>query len=612
MPPRPRLAPAPPSTSSPELDLNDSPGSRAARRLLAIATAACAILTHATDAGAQPSHADHALSLGTDKARYAPGEPVVLTLGARAPAGARIRYLHLDSIVADAPIVGTTWSWTPPARDFAGYLAEVYRSIHGGTRVLATTGIDVSSSWTRFPRYGFLSSYPAMSGREMRSVIARLNRYHIDGLQFYDWQHEHHEPLAGSVRHPTPVYRDIGGRYNHLATIRGYIEAAHARNMSAMFYNLVYGAWTGAEADGVAPQWYLYTDARHTHRDAFRLAKPPFLSDIEFLDPANPGWERYIAARNRDVYAALPFDGYHMDQVGERPAREYTWGGTPLDLASRFGPFIGAMKANEPRRYHVMNAVNQYGQPGIAKAPTDFLYTEVWGPHDSFASLADILRENDSLSAGTKSSVLAAYVNHARAGRPGYFNTPAVLYTDAVIFAFGGDHIELGEHMLGREYFPNHNLRMRGELAAALPHYYDFLVAYENLLRDGGGSALGTPALSSRGGTPVVPWPARLGAVAVAGKTVGNQEVLHLLNFAGATTLQWRDDRGTQHAPRLLSPLPLQLSTERAVRRIWVASPDANGGAPSDLAFDQRGGKVTFTIPSLRYWDMVVVEYADR
>jgi len=68
-----------------------------------------------------------------------------------------------------------------------------------------------------------------------------------------------------------------------------------------------------------------------------------------------------------------------------------------------------------------------------------------------------------------------------------------------VIVAFGGDHLELGEHMLAQEYFPNENLAMRADLKDALVHYYDFLVAYQNLLR--GGGAFDSPAVTSTNGS---------------------------------------------------------------------------------------------------------------
>lgn len=45
-----------------------------------------------------------------------------------------------------------------------------------------------------------------------------------------------------------------------------------------------------------------------------------------------------------------------------------------------------------------------------------------------------------------------------------------------------------------------------------------------------------------------------------------------------------------------------------SVKKIWVASPDNYGGAPQELKFKQQGDYVTFTIPSLKYWTMVVIE----
>ena len=44
------------------------------------------------------------------------------------------------------------------------------------------------------------------------------------------------------------------------------------------------------------------------------------------------------------------------------------------------------------------------------------------------------------------------------------------------------------------------------------------------------------------------------------------------------------------------------------VRKLWVASPDNLGGAPLELTFRQDGGYVNFTLPSLKYWTMIVVE----
>lgn len=51
----------------------------------------------------------------------------------------------------------------------------------------AFTAIDVSSAWTRFPRYGYVWDFTP--GVDAQAKIETLCRFHINGLQFYDWQY---------------------------------------------------------------------------------------------------------------------------------------------------------------------------------------------------------------------------------------------------------------------------------------------------------------------------------------------------------------------------------------------------------------------------------------
>ena len=95
----------------------------------------------------------------------------------------------------------------------------------------------------------------------MDGIISRLNRFHINGLQFYDWHYKHHMPLKGTPENPAPTWKDIANRTNYFSTIEYYIEAAHNHNMKTMCYNLLYGALDNAESDGVSEQWYLFKDA---------------------------------------------------------------------------------------------------------------------------------------------------------------------------------------------------------------------------------------------------------------------------------------------------------------------------------------------------------------
>ena len=550
----------------------------------------------------------YGISIHTDKSIYKPGEKVNFTIDKILPGEAKIRYRYLDDLISEVSLAATNWQWAPPVTDHKGYLVDIYATIEGVEKVYGSIAVDVSSDWTKFPRYGFLSKYGQLADADMENIIRNLSRHHINGIQFQDWHYKHHMPLAGTVASPHNFWKDIANRDNYLSTVKGYISKAHAKNIKTMSYNLAFGALNDASADGVQEQWYLFKDKTHTLKDAHPLPKPPFKSDIYLVDPSNISWQQYLIEKNNDVYDVFDFDGFHIDQLGDR-GNLYRYDGSAINLAASYKPFIEAMKAASPLKKVVMNSVNQYGQQtGIAESPVDFLYTEVWSGNEGYKDLAKIILDNNNYSNNSLNTVLAAYMNYNLANSPGYFNTPGVLLTDAVIFAFGGSHLELGEHMLGKEYFPNNNLQMKDDLKSSLINHYDFLVAYQNLLRDGGNFNL--PAMSCTNNVMSVNnWPPEMGKVAVVGKVFNDKQVLHLINFSHANSLDWRDTNGTQNIPQTKSDAMLEFITSKKVTKVWMASPDIQHGTAISLPFNQDGGKVTWKLPVLKYWDMIVIEY---
>jgi len=545
-------------------------------------------------------------NITTDKAFYKPGEQVSFAIEKALPASTQVRYKQAGHIIGTAALSGTNWKWTAPAADFTGYMIELFDMVEGQEKIYGTIGVDVSSNPGKFPRNAFLSTYGQMSTGNIQSVMSSLNRYHMNWVQFQDWQNDHQRPLAGTVASPDATWKDIAGRDNYASTVKGYITAAHSFGMKTLHYNLAYGALNNAAADGVSEQWYLFKDALHVTKDFHPLGSP-FKSNIYLTDPGNINWQNYIAGKTNEMYQVYSFDGYQIDQLGNRGTL-YNYGGAAVNLPEGFNSFIKAMKVASPQKALVMNAVTQYGQPQIASAPVDFLYSEVWSPNEGYKDLADIIRSNDNLTGGAKRSVLAAYMDYDLANSPGYFNTPGVLYTDAVIFAFGGSHLELGEHMLGKEYFPNSNLQMRDDLKTAMVSYYDFLTAYENLLRDGG--TFNNPAITAGDNQVKLNfWPPQSGQVSVIGKDMGTRQIIHLINFANVANFDWRDRNGTQPPPRLVANARFNFTSAKAIKKIWVASPDIDGGASKSVTYTQTGNAVTFTLPALKYWDMIVVEY---
>ncbi len=553
--------------------------------------------------------------LEADRARYAPGDSVHVRVYLRSPhpeGALLVRWYHLDSLLSSASITvrpsrsdsspSAVLHWKAPETDFEGYLLRVALRRHGKEVETATIAVDVSSRWSRYPRYGFVSSYPSMSPDAIRRVVDRLARLHINGVQFYDWQYQHHRPLKGTAERPATRWKDIANRDVAFATVKGYIDAMHARGMTAMAYNLLYGAYPGGARDGVdTASWALYKDPDRASRFMYTLPAG-WAGNLYFMNPADTAWQNYVCRAEGEVFRALPFDGWHVDQVGDNGPM-YDARGRPCSVKAGFAPFLARARAalNVPL---VMNAVNQYGQQEIASSPVEFLYSEVWDCAATYRDLMDVVRQNRSLSGGRGSSVLAAYVNYDLSGRPGMFNTPGVLLADAVIMASGAAHLELGEHMLAHEYFPNNNLRMSAELAAKLTSYYDFLVAYESLLR--GEGAADRPALLAD--TALFSPSGRSGAAWVFARECRGRTVYQLINLNGITSLEWRDRAGLQAAPAVRQGDRLELLSERAVTKIWLASPDFDGGMPRSLPFARSGGRISVAIPRLEYWDMLVVE----
>ena len=554
--------------------------------------------------------------ISTDKAAYKPGEKVKFSINSLPQEALTVRYTCLGKVIKEEPLADRSWTWLPPADDFRGYMASLHMSVSGRDSVVASIGIDVSSEPSRFPRNGFLSSYGSMSNNEIKTVLDDLNRYHINYVQFQDWHWKHHHPLAGSATQPMDSWTDIISRNCYRTTVQSYIDGAHDRGMLTLFYNLGYGCLEDYATDDVNREWLLYTDKLHSHIDNHPLGSP-FKSAIYLADMHNEGWRDYLRARNEEVYAIFDFDGWQIDQLGARPTTVYDYSGNEVDVQAAFGAFIANEKAAQPDKRIVMNAVGQYGQQGqIASAPVDFCYTEVWDHSDTrgYAIFSDIITNNASWSSG-KQTVLAAYLNYdyGQKGR-GYFNTPGILMATAAASAWGGTILQMGEHMLCHEYFPDDNLTMTGELKRAMIRYYDFAVAYENLLRpDAPATGVNTDwfgiDISSMDDRCVFnQWGPQLNQIATVGRHVGSRDVIHLLSYRNATHLDWCDSDGNQATQSLLREVPVSFAADKQPVRIWVATPDDRHGAPQEVDFEYAAGQVTMTLPALQYWTMIVIE----
>lgn len=567
------------------------------------------------------------LELSTDKACYAPGSTVTFTAVGDLPAGKEVyvRYRHNNTFIEKHKIKSKTWTWTAPNTDYMGYMVDLYymewTGDVGTEHIIGTIAVDVSSDWTRFPRYGFVAEFDDYNksinkNANIEAEMKYLNRLHINGVQFYDWQWKHHRPVKFENDNVAAWYQDISNRWIGTEYVKKYIDVQHRYGMKSIFYNLCFGAWKDYEADGVNKEWGLYKkDSNGNLYQDYHNQPSNWQSNIYLMNPGNTDWQNYLAARNDEVYANYDFDGYQIDQLGDRGDQFFAYNNDNIDLPYNYGFFIDAMKRHHPGKRLIMNAVGSYGSKNIAGKDVDFCYNETWKEQANFSDLFDIIKANDSYSDHRLQTVFASYINYDKAGNYWKYadrnvNTPGALLTDAVMFAIGGSHLEMGDHMLTREYFPSKELAMTDELKQRLIHYYDFQTAYQNLLRGTHSRAAFTPTISSSTHA-INAWPPQACKITAFAKKVDNMIAVHLLNFFNTDDLSWRDLEGKRPAPQKQTNVQITYTTSRHITNVWTATPDMNGGVPMKLSFTQTGNDVSVTVPSLEYWTMLVFEGKD-
>ncbi|GGJ47412.1 glycoside hydrolase family 66 protein [Deinococcus roseus] len=571
--------------------------------------------------------------INTNKARYLPGETVTLyvdltnTTSSTFSGSVSLYFRSLGrSAGADqaqnisnlAPGASTTltFTWTPPSTDFKGYLVESWvRNAAGNILDNGSVAVDVSSNWTKFPRYGYVSEFG--SGLDAGNLMWRMKNYHINAVQFYDWQWQHHRPYSANSSWKEMANRDVLG-----STVTALIDSGHSFNMLAMNYNLIGGGYDNYWSDGSGAQvgWGLFKNdhaSTPADQDLHPLPAGWATQKLYQFNPANTNWQTYIFNEEKKVFNNFAFDGWHIDSLGDRGPL-WTWDHQPVDLKSTFVPFINAAKTNLQKRM-VFNNVATYGLDDTAlSASVDVVYTELWDDSFSddyadFNTIADRIRAKTSKGIVFPAYMNRDYCNSTPDGTTRFFNTPSILLTNAAIFASGATHLELGdgENLLCTEYFPNKKLQMSSELKNAQLDFYTFQTAYENLLMDGAQTSTlrtdvtGVP--SSTTGAAGAVWKLR--------KQKTGFDILHLINFKNNLSSKWRDNTASYPVPTVLNNLPIKMYYSGSLasgKTLWVASPDRDHGKAYNVSYTQgadSGGKyVSFTVPSLKYWTMAYLE----
>lgn len=526
---------------------------------------------------------------------FAPGEPARLLVEIEADSIARaivrLSIFHLSdrlevltrsiSLVPGKQTIEVDWPAPPDAPRGYGVELEV---IDSDQSVLATasTAFDVLGHWTQAPRYGFLTDFSP--GRDnIDATLDALAQFHVNALQFYDWMYRHDSLLPPGDEYHDPLDRPLS-----LATIRSLIDAAHKRGMAAMPYTAIYAA---------SPDFY----AAHLGWALFRADGQPMDFAGGFLIYMNPAegapWREHLLSQFESMLRALDFDGIHIDQYGD-PVAARDAAGRIVMLDRTFSSFVDAAAARaqsiRPRAVAVFNCVANWPIELVAHSQTAFMYVEVWKPDTSWRDLWRIVVEAQRLSG--KPVVLAAYIDPAREHN--------VRLADAIIFASGGFHIELGEPgaLLADPYFPKYG-RMSATLAKTLRAYYDFAVRYENILSIGAHDATD----DWRDRVQIESTSQARGDVWSIVREGDGFTAISLINLTGLASSDWTTALPAGPA-RLESPR-VHLYTQRRPARTWFASPDDESLSLAPIASLVRAGSATIDLPQLICWTLIWIEW---
>lgn len=571
--------------------------------------------------------------VSTDKSMYNPGSNVVVNIELANYTGNEISNgtveltaKHLDTQIGDiikqSFTIGKSedkqlsLNWVAPNEDFKGYLLEVTSKDSNGKVIeTSSTAVDVSSNWLKFPRYGYLTDYK--QDVNTKDIIDQLKKSHINGLQYYDWQDKHHDPIAGEGSNVEGKWQDLSKHDVYKSTIEGYINYGHEAGMASMQYNLIYGTTQGYEKDGVKKEWGLYKDPSGIDAEQWTMEMPSgWETDaLYFMDPLNKEWQHYLFAREKEVFKAFDFDGWHMDTVGDFGI-VYKADGTPVSITTTFKEFLNTAKEKFPDKYILMNPVGNKGHEQVNSSNVDGTYTEVW-PWDGIETYNSLKGIVDQARIETKgrSLIVPAYMNYNLGDKhseekPGKFNTSSVLLTGASVFAAGGSRLELGDdtRMLTKEYFPNKNVVMSEDLKARERKYYDFIVAYENLLRDGQINSNNEIEVKGYENSST----GEANKIWTYGKKDANYDVIQMINFLGVSDITWRAADGLKSKPTKIQNFNMKYYVTQDIQGVYLASPDTYDCKSQNLQFtkgsDEKGNYIEFTVPSLEYWNMIYLK----
>lgn len=460
---------------------------------------------------------------------------------------------------------------------------------------LARTALEVGAEPGGSARYGFVVDFS--SDRDTEGTLDLVRRLHLTDVQFYDWGYRHADLLGGG-----PAYVDPLGRTITLETVRDLAARLADVGANALGYAAVYGV-----GNDEWEQW--------RHRALLNATGEPYgLGDfLSLVDPAAQDWLDSFTSQLAAATASVGFAGFHLDQYGY-PKHAHRPDGVVVDVAASFMTAIERIRRTLPDSRLIFNNVNDFPTWLTGHSPQDAVYIEVWPPHTTLGSLADLVNRARSVAEG-KPIIIAAY-QHVYAAASAEAADLATRFTMATLFSHGATQLLAGEsgRLLVDPYYARNHAAEPSTLDM-LARWYDFLVAHGELLSAPGiVEVTGSYAGQYNGDCDVAFGSHRIAERAEPGTVwrritqVGDSLVLHLVNLLGQTDAEWDAERRP-----VGSSGPGVLTFRRVgtgVPRVRVADPDRQP-ILIDVPVRREGELAIAELPDLGVWQVVVIDPVD-
>lgn len=532
-------------------------------------------------------------------------------------------------------------------------------------------GLSVEDDWTVFPRYGIVAGSPTDQNsilvknlKAYRKELELMKSMNINSYFFYDAYSEATNPFPEGVDSFVQKWNTWSHTQVDTKAVKELVDQVHKSGAVAMLYNMI-----SADSNPKNPALPLAALVYNFY-DSFGKKGEPMTYTIGdnptqvYYDPANPDWQKYIAAVMKSAMDRMGFDGWQGDTIGDNRVTDYEHRHSTDEadshmMSDSYASFINAMKDLIGENYYItINDVNGGNDDKLAKSRQDVVYNELWTnggsvlPGRMQVAYGDLKARIDMVRNKTgKSLIVGAYMEEpgidytvpggkatngagkdALAGKP--LQTDATLLVDATVAAAGGYHMSIAAlananaalNVLQSAYYPTQYLSLAKDAIRKLYNYQQFITAYENLLR-GEGVTNSTQSVSTKNAAGEILSKDELGVTgnqvwtfAKSGKGFSTVQMINMMGINAG----WHNEEGyaDNKTPDAQENLTVRLSlagksTQEAAKiadQVYMTSPDdwatsSMKKAQASLETDDNGQPVlVISVPKLTLCNMLYIK----